>query len=99
MKKYLEGTYKTLPLAGLVEEAGTAENYNTGGWGVFKPVFKPEICIQCLFCWVYCPDSSILTEGGKVVAIDYEHCKGCGLCSKECPTKPEKAIIMVKKDL
>jgi pyruvate ferredoxin oxidoreductase delta subunit len=97
MKKYLQGTYKTLPLGGLIEEAGTAENYETGGWGTFKPVLDLDVCIQCLFCWVFCPDSAILTEAGKVVAIDYMHCKGCAICAHECPTKPVKAITMEKK--
>jgi len=99
MKKYFDATYKNLPLGGLIEEAGNAKNYETGTWGTFKPVFNAEICIQCLFCWVYCPDSAILVdEKGEVTGIDYEHCKGCEICSVECPTKPEKAIVMVKKE-
>lgn len=97
MKKYLEAKYADLPLAGVIEEAGNAHNYETGSWGTFKPVLNLDICIQCLFCWVYCPDSAILVEGGQVVGIDYDHCKGCSICSVECPTKPEKAIVMVKK--
>lgn len=96
MKKYLEGTVETLPLAGLIEEAGTAENYTTGTWGTFKPVFVAEHCIQCLFCWVYCPDAAVKLEGGKVVGFDYDHCKGCAICEYECPTKI-KSIVMVKK--
>ncbi len=97
MKKYFDAKYKELPLAGLIEEAGNAEKYETGTWGTFRPVFHPELCIQCLFCWVYCPDSAILVENGEVVGIDYYHCKGCEICSMECPTKPEKAITMEKK--
>jgi pyruvate ferredoxin oxidoreductase delta subunit len=97
MKKYLEAQYADLPLAGVIEEAGNARNYDTGSWGAFKPVLNLDICIQCLFCWVYCPDSAILVEDGQVVGIDYDHCKGCSICSVECPTKPEKAIVMVKK--
>ena len=97
MKKYLEANYDKLPLAGVIEEAGTAEQYETGAWGTFKPILHLDICIQCLFCWVFCPDSAIMVEGGEVVGIDYDHCKGCGICSEECPTKPEKAITMEKK--
>jgi Pyruvate/2-oxoacid:ferredoxin oxidoreductase delta subunit len=44
---------------------------------------------------VSCPDSSILVEAGKVVGIDDKHCKGCGICAKECPTKPVKGIVML----
>ncbi len=98
MKKYLEATYEKLPLAGVIEEAGNAEQYETGSWSTFRPVFHPEICIHCLFCWVYCPDSAILVnEESKVIGIDYDHCKGCEICSVECPTKPEKAITIEKK--
>jgi pyruvate ferredoxin oxidoreductase delta subunit len=97
MKKYLEGTAASLPLGGLIEEAGTAKNYNTGSWGTFKPVFLVEHCIQCFFCWVYCPDSAVLIENSKVVGFDYEHCKGCAICAYECPTKP-KSIVMEKKE-
>ena len=41
-----------------------------------------------------CPDSAILVEDAKVVGIDLEHCKGCGICAAECPPKV-KAIKMV----
>jgi pyruvate ferredoxin oxidoreductase delta subunit len=97
MKKYLEGTAASLPLAGMIEEAGTAQKYNTGSWGTFKPIFLVEHCIQCFFCWVYCPDSAVLVEEGKVAGFDYEHCKGCAICEYECPTKP-KSILMEKKE-
>ena len=39
-----------------------------------------------MLCYFYCPDASILVENGKAVGIDLEHCKGCGICAKECPT-------------
>jgi pyruvate ferredoxin oxidoreductase delta subunit len=47
-----------------------------------------------MICWVFCPDSSILVKEEKMVGIDYDHCKGCGICAHECPTgalemKPE----------
>lgn len=85
--------WKKLP-EGDVLEAGTAEKFETGDWRSERPIFHSERCIQCLLCWAYCPDTSILTENGKVVGIDYRHCKGCGICAKECPVKPEKAITM-----
>ena len=42
-------------------------------------------CTQCLFCWVYCPDSAVNVEDEKVGAFNLEHCKGCGICAKVCP--------------
>ena len=82
----------------LIQEAATSLNFKTGDWRSMRPVWSEDKCIQCLFCWVYCPDSAILVEDEKVVGIDYEHCKGCEICHVECPTKPEKAITMEKKE-
>lgn len=79
-----------------VLEAGTAVCFETGDWRSSRPVYIPENCIQCLFCWVACPDSSVrLDKDGKVIGFDYKHCKGCGICAKECPgRKGQKAIVM-----
>jgi len=42
-------------------------------------------------CWLFCPDFSvkISEKEGKVerVDIDYDYCKGCGICAEVCPTK------------
>ena len=40
-------------------------------------------CIGCLNCYLYGPDGVISREGNKV-AIDYDFCKGCGICRKIC---------------
>jgi len=48
-------------------------------------------CMACDNCWTLCPDASVLktkevaTDGSNYV-FDYDYCKGCGLCAKECPT-------------
>jgi pyruvate ferredoxin oxidoreductase delta subunit len=89
-----EAGWRELPIGGLILEPGNAEEYETGEWRSFKPILDLEKCISCLFCWVYCPDASILVENGKVTGIDYKHCKGCGICARECPPKV-KAIRMV----
>ncbi|WDL70297.1 4Fe-4S binding protein [Helicobacter winghamensis] len=62
-------------------------------WRVEKPVFNHDHCINCYFCWVYCPDSSILVRDEKMSGIDYAHCKGCGVCVEVCPTNP-KSLLM-----
>ena len=33
---------------------------------------------------MYCPDASIEVKDGQMTGIDYEHCKGCGVCAREC---------------
>jgi pyruvate ferredoxin oxidoreductase delta subunit len=92
--EHKEPGWKDLPTGGLIMEPGTSEAYITGGWRSERPVWNSEKCIHCLMCWVYCPDSAIKTENGKIVGVDYDHCKGCGICAQECPDKV-KAYTMV----
>ena len=86
--------WKEMPLGGIVAEPGSTHEYRTGGWRTYKPLLEAERCSNCLTCWILCPDSAVLVEDGKVVGFDYEHCKGCGICAKECPAKCQ-AIRMV----
>ncbi len=53
-------------------------------------VYEAERCISCGVCnfcdtcMTFCPDFCIYrTADGYVVDLDY--CKGCGICSQECP--------------
>lgn len=90
-----EPTWKELPIGGLITEAGSAAKYKTGDWRTDRPVWDSEKCIQCLICFIYCPDSAIMVnEESKITGIDYDHCKGCGICAEECPPKV-KAYTMV----
>jgi pyruvate ferredoxin oxidoreductase delta subunit len=57
-----------------------------------KPVLKGR-CNFCLLCWIYCPDAAISQEEGNELGFDYDLCKGCGICARECPLK---AIEMVE---
>lgn len=68
-------------------------NKYVGDWRVVKPVWNVDLCIDCQNCWLYCPDSSIISREKEMVGIDYHHCKGCGICSEVCPTNP-KSLIM-----
>ncbi len=62
-------------------------------WRIIKPVFNKDYCIDCQFCWVYCPDISIISRDKKMLGVDYDHCKGCGICVEVCPTNP-KSLLM-----
>lgn len=43
-------------------------------------------CFECDNCYGVCPDNAIRKLGqGKGFEINYDYCKGCGLCSAECP--------------
>ena len=90
----LEAGWREASLAGTVFEAGNSVEYITGTWRTLRPVRDTEACTHCMLCWVYCPDSIILVENSKVIGFDYDHCKGCGICARECPPKCH-AIEMV----
>jgi len=82
-----EPAWHELPIGGLMVEPGSAEEYRTGDWRTERPIWDKDKCTNCLLCWMFCPDSAIMLEDGKVVGIDYDHCKGCGICAKECPPR------------
>jgi len=46
-----------------------------------------------MICWKFCPEPAILIKDGKVL-IDYDFCKGCGICCEVCP---KKAISMQRE--
>ncbi|MDR3135954.1 MAG: 4Fe-4S binding protein [Coriobacteriales bacterium] len=75
---------KDFPLGAVVLQAGNSVLYKTGGWRSNRPVWNADNCTNCMLCWVHCPDSSILVSEQKMVGIDYDHCKGCGICVLEC---------------
>ena len=53
-------------------------------------------CFECDNCYGVCPDNAIKKLGfGKGFEIDYDYCKGCGLCAEECPCG---CITMVPED-
>ena len=76
-------------------EPGNSEKFHTGDWRSMVPVIDPDKCIDCLTCWIYCPDNCILTQDNRVTGIKLTHCKGCGICAKACP---RQAIVM-KEDI
>lgn len=86
--------WKEITPGGLVYEPGSSVEYETGTWRALRPVIDMERCSHCMFCWVYCPDCSILVENSKVIGIDVKHCKGCGICARECP---QDAITMIEE--
>ncbi len=48
--------------------------------------FSCGFCTTCDTCLVFCPDVAIKhSKNGKAYEIDYDFCKGCGICVYECP--------------
>lgn len=72
---------------------GTTANNKTGNWRTYRPKFLHDKCIACGNCARICPEGIIkkIEDAKTYYDCDIEFCKGCGLCSSECPAK---AIIM-----
>lgn len=66
-------------------------------WRIEKPLFNKDYCIDCQFCWIYCPDMSIIARDKKMVGIDFDHCKGCGICVEVCPTNPKSLLMFAEQ--
>jgi NADPH-dependent glutamate synthase beta subunit-like oxidoreductase len=48
--------------------------------------FNCGICNQCDNCFIFCPDTSVIRDKDHQGRhINYDYCKGCGLCVVECP--------------
>jgi 2-oxoacid:acceptor oxidoreductase delta subunit (pyruvate/2-ketoisovalerate family) len=88
-------TWEQLSPGGAVRP-GDAVQPRTGGWrtGV-KPSVDLSTCVNCLLCWLYCPDSAVVLDGEAFAGFDYDHCKGCEICAEICPIG---AIAMVPEE-
>ncbi|HVC82559.1 MAG TPA: NAD(P)-binding protein [Chloroflexota bacterium] len=54
-------------------------------------------CFECDTCFGVCPDNAVIKLGpGKRFEFDYDYCKGCGICVRECPCG---AIKMVPEEI
>ena len=80
-----EWTSDQYPRGACIPTGGNSDDYVTGGWRSQRPFRDDNKCTQCLLCWVWCPDTSIVVKDEKVVDFDLDHCKGCGICAHECP--------------
>jgi len=69
---------------------------SVASWRVIKPVYNRDICIDCQNCWVWCPDTSIISRDKQMLGIDYDHCKGCGVCVEVCPTNPKSLLMFAE---
>ncbi|HAA05830.1 MAG TPA: hypothetical protein DCE18_21035 [Syntrophobacteraceae bacterium] len=48
--------------------------------------FHCGLCNQCDNCQLFCPDMAVKRdESNQGRHIDYDYCKGCGVCVVECP--------------
>ena len=85
MKPYIREK-KTFGFADVPEhtsyEAGYLVTVNAG-WRSIRPVVCQDKCVGCAQCYLYCPDG-VISRKGRRIKIDYDFCKGCGICEKIC---------------
>jgi 2-oxoacid:acceptor oxidoreductase delta subunit (pyruvate/2-ketoisovalerate family) len=43
---------------------------------------------------MFCPEAAIIRNKDDTISIDYEYCKGCGICANVCKVK---AITMERE--
>jgi pyruvate ferredoxin oxidoreductase delta subunit len=82
------------PKGACIPAGGNSMDYSVAGWRTEHPEWDPQKCNSCMTCFIYCPDSAIQVdpETGKMTGIDYEHCKGCGICCRECLKEALKMV-------
>jgi 2-oxoacid:acceptor oxidoreductase delta subunit (pyruvate/2-ketoisovalerate family) len=79
-------TWQQLEPGGAVVRA-EVERVHTGGWRTgLRPEADIARCVDCLLCWLYCPDSAVVLDGTAFAGFDLDVCKGCELCAEMCPT-------------
>ncbi|MCP3883123.1 MAG: FAD-dependent oxidoreductase [Sulfitobacter sp.] len=81
----------------LVDPAEAVKNFDQVNSGLgtkdeMHRCFSCGHCTQCDTCLVYCPEGIIrrpVARGADYdpYNVDYEYCKGCGICVEECPRK------------
>jgi pyruvate ferredoxin oxidoreductase gamma subunit len=83
------------PIGGVIINPGNSvlKNHSASRKGV-APQFNKEICFNCGFCDMVCPDFCFVWEidpDGKnkpdLKGIDYQYCKGCQKCITVCPVE------------
>ena len=86
--------WQELPAGGAIPaEDAPHSHWRLADWP--ETAVELDACVNCLLCWLYCPDAAIRVDGETFVGIDYEFCKGCEICAEICPAG---AIDMVSEE-
>lgn len=59
--------------------------------------FSCGSCNSCGNCWLFCPDLAVLETRDEKFGINYDYCKGCGICAVECPRNAIDMEMEVKE--
>lgn len=65
--------------------------------GEAERCFNCGLCNQCDNCRLFCPDMAVIYDASnRKRTINYDYCKGCGICVVECP---RNAMKLTEEDL
>jgi len=67
--------------------------YKTSFFRGFRPVRDKDRCVDCKLCHLYCPEGAIDFETDE---INYDYCKGCGICASVCGSEAIKMVSEVE---
>jgi 2-oxoacid:acceptor oxidoreductase delta subunit (pyruvate/2-ketoisovalerate family) len=88
---YAEAPKSVQPMLGAVRRQSTFDEVQ-GGLDAATALFEARRCLscgncfECDNCYGLCPDNAVVKLGpGRRFEIDYDYCKGCGICAEECP--------------
>ena len=90
-----ELTWKDMEIGSIATEPGNARQYQTGYWRSQRPTYNFDRCIKCGICQMFCPEGCVEQNSEGYFEADMFHCKGCGICARECWTK---VITMVDEE-
>jgi 2-oxoacid:acceptor oxidoreductase delta subunit (pyruvate/2-ketoisovalerate family) len=99
---YADAPRQTRPELERARRANTFDEV-VGGFTQANALFEARRCLscgncfECDNCFGVCPDNAVVKLGpGQRYEIDYDFCKGCGICVQECPCG---AIEMVPEQI
>jgi NADPH-dependent glutamate synthase beta subunit-like oxidoreductase len=88
---YADAPKRVQPMLDTVRRQSTFDEIQ-GGLDAGTALFEARRCLscgncfECDNCYGVCPDNAVVKLGpGRRFVIDYDFCKGCGLCEAECP--------------
>ena len=92
--------WENAPLGGIIANPGnTILRDNSASRKGLAPRFIQEICFNCGYCDMVCPDFCFVWDvdpqalrAPKLQGIDYQYCKGCQKCVTACPVQ---ALVVV----
>jgi Pyruvate/2-oxoacid:ferredoxin oxidoreductase delta subunit len=76
------------PRGAVIPEGGNSNDYVTGGWRSDRPDRNDEKCTQCLLCWVFCPDTSVMVKDQRSTTSTSSTARAAAYAPRNAPWTP-----------